>query len=240
MFKTVIIGTGNVAFHLHKALKASNAVEVRAVSSRSDLAKLPMADVYIIAVSDDAVAKVSSEIRSMNALVVHTSGSVAMEGLASNNRKGVFYPLQTFSKEKDLDFKTIPICLEAEDEKDLQLLEKLAKAVSEKVYHIDSEQRKALHLAAVFVNNFVNHLYHIGSDICTEHDVPFEVLKPLIQETAEKVVTLSPKQAQTGPAKRNDLETIKKHVHSLSNSTYRKIYELLTNSISNTYGGKEL
>ena len=143
------------------------------------------------------------------------------------------HTLQTFSKNKDLDFKVIPICLESENATDYQLLEKVAKTISAKVFAINSEQRKALHIAAVFVNNFVNHLYKIGSDICNENQVPFEILKPLIQETAEKIMILSPDEAQTGPAKRMDNKTIESHLKFLTDENQKHIYKILTQSIQN-------
>jgi predicted short-subunit dehydrogenase-like oxidoreductase (DUF2520 family) len=154
-----------------------------------------------------------------------------MDSLNSNNRKGVFYPLQTFSASKEIDFKLIPICLEATTRKDYQILEKVAKSISDVTYNINSEQRKALHVAAVFVSNFVNHLYQIGNELCLENDLSFEILKPLITETANKIQTLSPTQAQTGPAKRNDTQTIKAHLSFLTNDNQKEIYKLLTKSI---------
>jgi predicted short-subunit dehydrogenase-like oxidoreductase (DUF2520 family) len=248
MIKASIIGSGNVAQHLIKAFSKSTEIELVQVFSRQkesvshlldldkitdDFNNLKEADLYIIAVSDDAISDVSKQIPFENRLVVHTSGSVSLNSLDNKNRKGVFYPLQTFTKNKDVDFKIIPICLESENESDFQLLEKVAQSISDKVFAISSEQRKALHVAAVFVNNFVNHLYQIGNAICTENQVPFEILKPLIQETTEKVMTLSPKDAQTGPAKRNDTETINAHLSFLADENQKNIYKILTQSIQN-------
>jgi predicted short-subunit dehydrogenase-like oxidoreductase (DUF2520 family) len=193
---------------------------------------------YIIAVPDDAIASVSSKLPFKNRLVVHTSGSVALNALDDKNRKGVFYPLQTFSKDKALDFSTIPICIESENSNDFQVLDKVAKSISNAVFAVNTDQRKALHVAAVFVNNFVNHLYQIGNEICEEHQVPFEILKPLIQETANKINTLSPKDAQTGPAKRKDTQTINSHLNFLSNENQGTIYNILTQSIQDN--GKKL
>ncbi|MFV5699283.1 Rossmann-like and DUF2520 domain-containing protein [Flavobacterium sp. ZT3R17] len=257
MIKVIIIGSGNVAQHLIAAFQDSqnlgSEIELVQVFSRQpanlslvlDYDKitdnwdtLVEADLYIIAVSDDAIAEVSSQLPFKNRLVVHTSGSVSLNTLNDNNRKGVFYPLQTFTKNKAVDFKSIPICLESENATDFQLLDKVAKAISDKVFAINSEQRKALHVAAVFVNNFTNHLYQIGNEICQEHQVPFEILKPLIAETAQKIMVLSPEEAQTGPAKRNDTATIEAHEAFLSNENYLKIYKTLTQSIQ--HNGKKL
>lgn len=253
MISIAIIGSGNVAQHLIQAFSKNLEIELVQVFSRrkesvshllssdkitTDLTDLKNADIYIIAVSDNAVCEVSSRLVFENKLVVHTSGSVALTDLDNRNRKGVFYPLQTFSKNKAIDFKQIPICLESQNEHDYKLLETVAKTISDHVHAINSEQRKALHVSAVFVSNFVNHLYQIGNAICEEHHVPFVILKPLIQETANKIVTLSPNEAQTGPAKRKDTTTIQSHLNFLSDENQKDIYQLLTKSIIDN--GKKL
>jgi predicted short-subunit dehydrogenase-like oxidoreductase (DUF2520 family) len=253
MIKITIIGSGNVAQHLIDAFAKSGAVEIIQVYSRSqkqisplldsskitnDWNTLAEADLYIIAVSDDAIANVSSQLPFENRLVVHTSGSAPITLLDDKNRKGVFYPLQTFTKGKPIDFKTIPFCLETQFENDYPILEEVAKSISDSVFPIDSHQRKALHVAAVFVNNFTNYLYQLGNEICQENHVPFDILKPLILETAEKLLTLSPEDAQTGPAKRNDISTIAAHESFLSNENQSTIYKILTQSIQNH--GKKL
>jgi predicted short-subunit dehydrogenase-like oxidoreductase (DUF2520 family) len=246
MIKVVIIGSGNVGQHLIKAFAKSGAVTVIQAYARNkrnlthlldskqitnDFSKLKEADLYIISVSDEAINEVSKQIIFSNKLVAHTSGSVAMNELSDFNRKAVFYPLQTLSKKKEVDFKQVPLCLEAENESDLKILNEIATSVSDKVFEIDSDQRKSLHVAAVFVSNFVNHLYKLGSDICLEQKVPFEILKPLILETAKKVELLLPDDAQTGPAKRNDTATINKHLVILTDENQKEIYKLLTKSI---------
>ena len=257
MIQLSIIGSGNVAQHLIRAfIEAQNKgaeIELMQVYSRqpenvahlidadkvtSHFHELIKVDICIIAVSDDAINKVSAQLPFKNQLVAHTSGTVSIDDLDNQNRKAVFYPLQTFSKNKAIHFREVPICLESQNETDFQLVEKVAKTISDTIYPINSEQRKALHLAAVFVNNFVNHLYQIGNTICKEHQVPFEILKPLIRETAEKIMTLSPNEAQTGPAKRKDIHTIKSHLELISNDNYKNIYKLLTQSIQTD--GKKL
>ena len=253
MIKVIVIGSGNVTHHLIQAFAKSNEVNVIQVFARqkenvsplldagkitSNYIDLLEADLYIIAVSDDAIAEVSSQLPFENRLVVHTSGTGSLEPLNSKNRKGTFYPLQTFTKNKVVDYNQIPICLESENEIDYDLLQKVAKSISNAVFKINSHQRKALHVSAVFVNNFVNHLYQMGYEICEENKVPFEILKPLILETANKVMTLAPKAAQTGPAKRNDSKTINAHLEFLSNENQAAIYKMLTQSIQNN--GKEL
>lgn len=250
MIRIVIIGSGNVAQHLISAFNKSKDVEVIQVFSRkndldpflfpskkviSDITLLKDADLYIISVTDGAIAEVSENIFFNNRLVVHTSGTTSMEILNDKNRKGVFYPLQTFTKGKEVDFNEIPICLETQNDEDYILLEKVAQSISKKAIKISSEQRKAIHVSAVFVCNFVNHLYQIGNEICTENNIPFEILYPLIEETASKIKNLSPVEAQTGPAKRNDTITINSHLNFLSNETYKEIYKLLTKSIIDTH-----
>jgi len=248
MIKVVLIGSGNVAQHLIQVLLQAKNVDLVQAFARnpnhlshllpstkitSDYQKIAEADLYIISVSDNAIAEVSEHLPFKNRLVVHTSGSSDITILSDKNRKGVFYPLQTFSKNKAIDFTPIPMCLEAENQNDYQILEQVAKSLSQKVFAISSEQRRSLHVSAVFVCNFVNHLYQIGNQICEENNIPFEVLHPLIQETAQKIKELSPSEAQTGPAVRNDTKTIEKHLAFLENENYKKIYELLTQSIQN-------
>jgi len=253
MIRIAIIGSGNVAQHLILAFAKSKKVEVIQVFSRQKEIIFPLldsnkitdnlnglveADIYIIAVSDDAIASVSSKLPFENRFVVHTSGSVSIDSLDKKNRNGIFYPLQTFTKNKTVDFSQIPICLEIENDSDFELLENFAKSISNAVFKINSKQRKALHVSAVFVNNFVNEMYRIGNEICEENKVSFEILKPLILETVNKVMTLSPNEAQTGPAKRNDTQTIEAHLNFLSNENHATIYKILTQSIQNN--GKEL
>lgn len=248
MIKVVILGSGNVAQHLIEVMKNAPTIDLVQVFARnpnqlnqllpsskivSDYQKISAADVYIISVSDNAITEVSGKLPFENRLVVHTSGSSDFSVLDNKNRKGVFYPLQTFTKGKKVDFTPIPICLETENEQDYQLLENLGNCISKKVFQINSEQRKSLHVAAVFVCNFVNHLYQIGNEICEANQIPFEVLHPLIQETAQKILEITPKEAQTGPALRNDTKTIQKHLDFLSDENYTTIYKLLTQSIQN-------
>ena len=253
MIKVSIIGSGNLAQHLIQAFQSNPSIELVQVVARnpktvahlldsnriiSDYTQFQEADLYIISVSDDAIAEVSAALPFENRLVAHTSGSVSIDSLNPKNHRAVFYPLQSFSKDKAVNFKTIPLCLETENEKDAPNLNLIANAISDAVYDINSEQRKALHVAAVFVNNFVNHLYQIGNEICDANAIPFSILKPLIQETANKIATLSPKAAQTGPAKRNDISTIAAHQQFLTDENQAAIYNLLTQSIQDN--GKKL
>ncbi|MEL7268770.1 MAG: DUF2520 domain-containing protein [Bacteroidota bacterium] len=253
MLSVVLVGTGNVAEHLFHAFEDNEAVNVLAVMGRNALQQhpfgekflrhtnyenLPQADVYLLAVSDSAIAEVSERLSSDQRFLVHVSGATPMERIAGE-RKGVFYPLQTFTKGKTLDFKDIPILVEASSSELQTLLLELGKNISQTVQVVSSKKREKLHLAAVFANNFVNHLFAISETICAMQDVTFDLLKPLIYETAHKLEILTPKQAQTGPAKRGDMETMKKHLSQLNDNQTKDLYTLISQAIQN-YHEKEL
>ncbi len=253
MINVVILGAGNVAIHLCENFEKSKKINLIQLYNRNLksleffsgektdlLTKIKEADLYIIAVADDAILSLSSQLPFKNKLVIHTSGSVSINSLNSKNRRGVLYPLQSISKNKELLFSDVPLCIEAENKEDLNILEKVAKSISNHTFQINSEKRSSLHLAAVFVNNFTNHLYQIGNKICIENNVPFDILLPLIKETYKKLDEMSPQTAQTGPAVRNDQQTMKRHLNQLTNKTHKEIYKLLTKSIQETHGRKEL
>ncbi|WP_298904529.1 Rossmann-like and DUF2520 domain-containing protein [uncultured Psychroserpens sp.] len=251
MISVVILGAGNVAHHLYKAFSSSEKVTIKQWYNRSlstiesfknevditdDINNLVQADIYLIAVSDDAIGELSSQLPFENRFVVHTSGSVSAYDLDKKNRRGVFYPLQTFSKSATVDFSQVPICLETLMRKDYSQLKEVATAISSITKRVNSDQRAALHLAAVFVNNFTNQLYRVAHEITESQGAEFDLLKPLILETANKVQEHSPYKAQTGPAKRNDKKTIKRHLKLLDNDHHKELYKLLTSSIKNTHG----
>ncbi|WP_324721111.1 Rossmann-like and DUF2520 domain-containing protein [Salinimicrobium sp. HB62] len=255
MIEIVLLGSGNVATHLFKAFSAAEGLRVKQVYNHSensldffrsktevttDINELAPADVYLLALKDDVIPEISKKLTQQKALVVHTSGSVSIDALDNCLRRGVFYPLQTFSKDREVNYCSIPFCLEANNSEDLGLLKKLAEKISGKSYEISSEQRKKLHLSAVFVCNFVNHLYAVGEQICQKSEIPFDILKPLILETASKVQHASPAGVQTGPAIRNDRSTINAHLQLLEASQEnREIYNILTSAIQ-TFHGKKL
>ncbi len=253
MINTIILGAGNVATHLYHALQQAEDVNVvqwytrnlaplqhfkNSVDITDDLSALKTADIYIIAVSDDAISNFSTRLPFEGRLVVHTSGSVSIADLDKKHQRGVFYPLQSFSKAASLNFSEVPICVEIEKKSNYTILKSLAEALGCKHYKVNSAQRSALHLAAVFINNFTNQLYRIGHEITESKGVEFDILKPLIKETAHKIETISPYMAQTGPAKRNDKKTIRKHLNAIDNDSHKAIYELLTKSIKETHGKK--
>jgi len=156
---------------------------------------------------------------------------MAMDVLASKNRRGVVWPLQSFSKNNSIDLKNVPMCVESEESSDLVILKDLFGKISEKVVEVSTDKRERLHVAAVFVNNFVNHLYAISQEIAEDTQLDFELLKPLLIQTANKMQNRNPKEVQTGPAKRNDLKTIQKHLHLLKDTPYQEVYKVLTEGI---------
>ena len=245
----VLIGSGNVAFHLAKAFTEAqipisqifgrNTAELQKISEKFSIPfsteTLVDADLYIISVSDSSIAEVSSLIKNKNVLVAHTSGSVSREALSGNYRKSVFYPLQTFSKSKNLDYSKIPFFIDAENENDEDILKNLASKISKNVMLANDEKRKYIHLTAVFACNFVNHLYARAKEISDSQGIPFDYFLPLIDETTQKIHELEPKLAQTGPAIRNDEKVLKLHESLLTDEEKLKIYKTLNESIKKMY-----
>ena len=245
----VLIGSGNVAFHLAKAFSEAqipisqifgrNTTELQKISEQFSIPfsseTIADTDLYIISVSDSSIAEVSSLIKNENALVTHTSGSVSREALSGNFRKSVFYPLQTFSKSKNLDYSKIPFFIDAENENDEEILKNLASKISKNVMLANDEKRKYIHLTAVFACNFVNHLYARAKEISDSQGIPFDYFLPLIDETTQKIHELEPKLAQTGPAIRNDEKVLKLHESLLTDEEKLKIYKTLNESIKKMY-----
>lgn len=248
-----IVGAGNVAWHLVQALHAAGhtiaAIYSRTATPREELAKLTppavpvaslnflsvKADAVLIAVPDASLAAVARELQvTPGTVVAHTSGSQPLTVLATvaGARTGVFYPLQTFSKAKPVNFSQVPLLLEAQDEATLQLLEKLAQSISRDVQQVNSQARKQLHLAAVFACNFTNHLLGISQQLLQEANLEPVLLQPLIQETISKAMQQHPFRVQTGPAIRRDENVIQEHLHMLEQHPHlQQLYRLLTQSI---------
>ena len=252
-----LIGSGNVAWHLAPALDnvgyTISEVYSRNIRNANKLIdRLYQAEqkqdldfsgsssqIFIIAVSDDAIEEIVRDIiLPENAILVHTSGSKSIDilGYAPTPNIGVFYPLQTFSKSRKINFSDIPICIEAENGYTREVLTKMAARISESVYKINSNSREALHIAAVFACNFTNHLFTIADNILENHELDIEILKPLIVETINKFLEVGSQKAQTGPAMRGDLEVLDRHMELLaSNKSYADIYKMITQSILDTY-----
>lgn len=249
--KIVLIGAGNLATHLGKALHAAghDMVQVfsRTMQSAETLASLldtePLtdmaqvrddADVYIFSVKDSALEQLISQLCGDDEKVfLHTAGSMPMSVFRGKAlHYGVLYPMQTFSKQREMDFSIIPCFIEANDEFALKQIEGLAGQISHRVFQLSSEDRKYLHLSAVFACNFANHCYAASQELLQQHGIPFDVMLPLIDETAAKVHGMTPKEAQTGPAVRYDENVIGKQIQLLENQPYfQKIYDCMSKSI---------
>lgn len=248
-----MIGSGKVAWHLAKILHQKG-FEITEIYSRNPENALLLAqevkaqvkkdfdfthhppDLLLISVSDNALAEVVNRLNiAPPTSVAHTSGSIGIEVFdKANYPAGVFYPLQTFSKNRAVDFRNVPICLEANEEATYDFLRQIALQISENVSKISSEQRKILHIAAVFACNFVNHLLAISKDILDKEQLSFELLKPLIEETIKKALEAThPKEVQTGPALRKDNLVMQKHLNYLTSSPHKQaIYQLISQSIA--------
>ncbi len=247
--RIVFIGAGNLAtrlaIELHKKSYQIIQVYNRTLQPATILAEhinsYPIdktedirndADLYIFSVKDDALSGLLKQIPANNGIWVHTAGSVPMnifKGYSANY--GVIYPFQTFSKTREVDFSNIPVFIEANTEKNLRILESVFLAISGKVIELPSEKRKYVHLTGVFACNFVNHMYAISQKILEKNGIPFNIVLPLIEETAAKVHQLEPADAQTGPAVRFDETIINKHLSLLDNFTEKEIYKSVSMSI---------
>jgi predicted short-subunit dehydrogenase-like oxidoreductase (DUF2520 family) len=251
--RITIIGSGNVATHLSAAFKNAGHRIVQVYSRNMDNAALlayhvkaepiddlaqidPETDIFIISIKDDAIGLVAEQLAVHQKLMVHTSGATDMYALlAFSDNVGVFYPLQTFSKTKELDFRTVPLCIEAADQSIAKNLNELAQTISNNVYDVDSTQRKVLHLAAVFACNFPNYLYNIAQQLLAQHNLDFDLIRPLILETAQKALVALPATAQTGPAVRRDEVTMNNHLALLADRPdLQQIYNLLSQGIIKT------
>jgi len=252
--KITLIGAGNMATCLGKSLK-KNGFDILQVYSRTEKSAKTLAekintkytcntdnldlsaDLIIISIKDDAIGGMLEKIKNKKLKIVHTSGSIPMQVLEKHSSCcGVFYPVMTLSKNRDIDFSDIPLCLEADSNKFLSELMEMAGKISSQVLEIHSKERKILHMAAVFANNFVNHFYDISDNILKENGLSFDLLKPLIRETASKITEIPPHDAQTGPARRCDKSIIARHMKLLENNSERKkIYKFVTESIISSY-----
>lgn len=249
----VFLGSGNVATHFALALHHAGLQILQVYSPNIEHAKKlsaqtgsdatnhisdinPDADLYLISIPDDQISPVVRKLPMFSGIVAHTSGFVEMKVLDRFKHFGVFYPLQTFSKSRAVDLKQVPFCLEGNDEKTQKTLFNLAGKLSQSVQYINSTDRKQIHLAAVFINNFPNHLYAAAEQLIEEKKLSFDILLPLLQETAAKMNQLKPGEAQTGPARRNDLNTIKIHSEMLRNNPELfEIYQLFSHQILSKY-----
>ncbi len=254
MEKIVLIGAGNVGTHLALRFKEQGLIPTQVFSRKITKARklgkaigtaycnkletiMPDADIYILAVHDGAIEELSKKLSQYiheTALVVHTSGATPSTAIKKHFKNyGVFYPLQTFSITRKANFNEIPICIDAPRAALRKKLERLGKVLGPKVQRVSDKERAILHVAAVFVNNFTNQFYTIADTILTKENITFDLLKPLIQETARKIEKDKPEEMQTGPARRGDQATIERHLKYLEKfPAYKKLYALVSKSIA--------
>ena len=228
----VIIGQGNVATNLDYAFRKKG-IACQMVSSREGLDQLPAANVYIYAVRDEALPSVVEQVVSVGkSLHLHTSGTMPITVFGDDKpHAGVFYPFQTFSKARVIeDFSTVPVFFEARGIDDISAVYSLALTITSRVYEASQHDRERLHVAGVFTNNFTNLMYTMAAELLKNTHIPFSALLPLIDETAAKIHTLSPREAQTGPARRGD-ENVMNHHLSLLTEEQQAIYRLLSDAI---------
>lgn len=245
-----IIGYGNVAYQLAEVLfekglaldfiAGRNNEPVKVLADKYDLKAfdinetLPSVDLIILAVSDDSIKEIDLDIP-QNTLVCHNSGSKSISDI-THPKKGVFYALQTFTKDKTVDWNKVPFLIEAESKEDENKLIQLAKNLSEDVRVMNSKQRKTLHLSAVLSCNFANYFWTMAEKICIENDIDFSLLHPLIIESSSKILDYSPADIQTGPAKRNDQNTINEHIELLNNHPdLANLYSMLSKMIQKEF-----
>ena len=246
MMKISIIGAGNVGINLFETLIKKKGLKIVSLFNRSiekilshrkktfitnNMEEIKKSDIYIISTNDDSIEKVSNKLKGRGGLILHTSGSTEMKILSVHKDFGVLYPLQTLTRDKLCDFKKVPVCIEGNSTFNIKKLKKLVTIIGSKCYQVDSKQRLALHVSAVFASNFTNYLFSIAHDICAENKIPFEIFFPLIRETIEKIEKNDPSKIQTGPAIRKDLNTIKKHLNFIKSKNSKKIYSILTQAI---------
>ncbi|HWZ13648.1 MAG TPA: Rossmann-like and DUF2520 domain-containing protein [Mucilaginibacter sp.] len=256
--RITIVGSGNVATHMGAAFKNAGHQIIQVYSRDMQNAALlayhigaeavdnldainPETDMFIISVKDDAITPTAQTLAQYKKLIVHTSGVTDLEALSAvNPEAGVLYPLQTFSKIREVDFNSVPLCIEGAGNDITLLLEQLAQTISKNVYRVNSDQRRVLHLAAVFACNFPNYLYGVARDLLAKQNLEFEMLRPLILETAQKVQNHLPQEVQTGPAERNDQNTMAAHLQMLHNEPLlQELYNLLSQAIiKNDNGGQ--
>ena len=246
MKNIILLGSGNVATHLGIALKNSNYTIVQVFSKSiknakllakkldthftNDLTKLKPADLIIVSINDDAILSVLSKIK--DTAIVHTSGSIGLDVFKQKfTNYGVFYPVQTFNKEIDINISEIPFCIEGNSLEFEKQLIKIAKALSNNVVKMNSQQRKQLHIAAVFACNFSNHMYSIADELLANNNIDFKILLPLIRKINANLENYRPKEVQTGPAKRKDTAIIQEHIATIKENEIKELYHRISDNI---------
>ena len=254
--RVTIIGSGNVATHFaHNIAEAGHHIECvcsRTIShaqalantignctSTSCLSDVPTtSDVYIISVSDNSISEVANSMPKVNGIVAHTSGATSIDALAAHSHRAVIYPCQTFTKGDDIDFTHLPLLIEANDDTTFKAVNDFALSLSTNVSPVNTAQRQVLHVAAVLSSNFTNHLIGLAKQLMDNNDIDYHVLEPLVRQTVSKAFSIDPFEAQTGPARRGDDNTLNRHRQLITDGTTLDIYNLITTSIRNRYTDK--
>jgi predicted short-subunit dehydrogenase-like oxidoreductase (DUF2520 family) len=253
--KLIIMGAGNLAWHLGPALRdagypilqvfSRTELSARALAERLDAAwttdpgqLTADADILLFCLPDRVIPELLCRVElKKRPMMVHTAGSVpadVFKGICVEY--GVLYPFMTFSKDRSMDFRSVPVCIEGNTPACTDILEKMAGRISNRISRMNSEERKILHLAGVFACNFSNHMYHLSQELLTSHGMDFNIVKPLITETASKVILMDPEEAQTGPASRKDSEVVSSHIELLNDHPeLQKLYTFVSDSITNHF-----
>lgn len=240
MSKIAIIGHGNLGYHFDKKLIQNHRISVftrHPVNDHTNALESFNADGYdfvILAVSDDAIKSVSDSFDTSRSIVIHTSGSRPMSDLAHHTLRSVIYPLQTFSKSKEIDFNSLQLYVESTPEVSESVLD-LARDISPNIKRMNSEGRAKIHLAAVFACNFSNHMYHIAENLLKEVNLDFQDIRSLVEETLEKAIEMTPSKSQTGPAIRSDVSTLALHENLIEDEQIKELYQLITKNIQRFY-----
>ncbi len=247
MIELTIIGTGVLARNLYHAFVESDQVHLQIIgrskealhyftktTTTTEFKKAKSSDIILLAVSDSAIKECEAAIGVHQSIIAHCAGSFSLNSLSSENA-GVFYPLQTYNSKSFVKFDQVPFLLEAKNKKTFNALENLASILSTDVRELDSKKRKEVHLAAVFANNFSNYLFGVSKELLTDFELPSDLLNELILQTAKNAVAFDPKMIQSGPARRNDLETIEEHLKMIKDIKHKNRYEQLSNAIKDLY-----
>jgi len=255
--KIVLLGAGNLAWHLGPALQKAGYTLLQVISRSPESAKLlgmhmgvswtsdagqahKDAEILIFCVSDQAIPELFCNVELKKVMMIHTAGSVPAEIFKGVTKEyGVLYPMMTFTKHREMDFRKVPVCVEGSTSRSTTILEKMAAGISDHVMELDSVKRKILHLSGIIASNFSNHMYQMAHDVLQANDLDFNLLKPLILETAGKIMEMDPEKAQTGPASRNDANIIQEHIEMLKNHPeLQKIYTFVSDNITNHFRDK--
>ena len=246
MYNTTIIGNGNLGYNFSIALEKVDGFNLYQWYGRSwngkklnkssinKLSELKKADIFILAVSDSSISDILKHLNK-NYFVIHCSGATSIEVFNNFKRAGVMFPIQTINRRKNISFNDIPFCIEAKNKNDLELIKILVISLEGKYECLNSNQRANIHLSAVWINNFVNHMISKGKKICLENNISFSLMEPILKKTINQAINYNPDELQTGPAVRNDKDTLGLHLNLIKDVNDKKLYEIITKSIQKNY-----